>query len=88
MAIAGVFPAVAGNLVGASDSASREHDRFGSKNQEAAALTIVTEGTDDSFALFEQSENGAFHVHIDSPMHTVILQRSNHFQARAIAHMC
>src|ERR1043165_4616383 len=88
VAIAGVFPAVASNLVGASDSTGCEDDRFGSKNQEAAALTIVTERTDDSSVLFQQSENGPLHVDIDPSMHTVILQRPNHFQARAIAHVC
>src|SRR5262249_44739813 len=86
--ITGVFPAVAGNLVGASDAAGRQYDCLRTKNQEAAALAVVTERTDNSSVLFQQSENRTLHVHIDPPMHTVILQRPNHFQTRAITHMC
>jgi hypothetical protein len=61
---------------------------FARKTRKRPALTIVTERTDYSSVLFQQNENGAFHVHIDPLMHTVILQRSNHFQARAITDMC
>jgi hypothetical protein len=71
VAVTGVFPAVAGNLVGASDAAGCQHDRFRSKDKKPAAFTIVTERADYSSVLFQQSKNGAFHVHIDPLMHTV-----------------
>ena len=43
MAVAGVFPTVARDLVGSPDAAGGEHDRFRAKNFEPAALAIVTE---------------------------------------------
>ena len=39
----------------------------------------------DALAIFEQSEDGVFHVHIDPLMDSVILQRADHLQPGAIA---
>ena len=43
VAVAGVFPAVARDLVGAADAAGREDDRLGLEQLEAPALALVAE---------------------------------------------
>src|ERR1041385_9349581 len=87
MSVAGVLPAVARNFVGAANSAGREHDSVRPKNQESAALAIVTECADDAITFLEQRQNRPFHVNIDPLMDAVVLQRPNHFQSGAIADM-
>ena len=41
--VAGVFPAVAGNLVGAANSACRQHYRLGAEYVESSAVAVVAE---------------------------------------------
>ena len=43
VAVAGAFPAVAGDLVGAPGAAGREHDRRGVEHLESAALALVAD---------------------------------------------
>ena len=85
MTIAGVLPAITGNLVGAPDAAGGQHESFGLEQTEPPALTIVTERAHHAVAIFQQSDHGAFHVDINAPVHAVVLQRANHFQAGAVA---
>ena len=54
VAVAGVLPAVAGDLVGAADAAGGEHHRLGAEDAEAAALAVVAEGAGDAVAVLEQ----------------------------------
>ena len=58
---------------------------FRSKNPEPAALAIVAKCSANSRSILEQREDADLHVHIDSPMDSVILQSADHFQAGAIA---
>ena len=46
MPVAGVFPAVAGDLVGAAHAAGAQHDRLGAKHPEAPALSVIAKGAD------------------------------------------
>src|SRR4029077_15245924 len=39
--VAGVFPTVAGDFVGAANSASRQHDRLGAEHMESPAFAII-----------------------------------------------
>ena len=55
VAVAGVLPAVARDLVGAADAAGGQHDRLGAKQLEAAALALVAERADDAVAVLEQA---------------------------------
>ena len=87
MTVAGAIPTVARDLVRFADAAGGEDDRFRAKNFEPAAFAIVTKRADDSFAILQQREDANLHVHIDPLMNAVILQRANHFQAGAIAHV-
>src|SRR5947208_12092920 len=87
MSVSGVFPTIARDFVGAADATGREHDRFGAENPEASALALITESAHYAVAIFQQRKNRMFHVHIDSLMNPVILKRTDHFQAGAIADM-
>ena len=67
VAVAGVFPAVAGDLVGAADAAGGEHDGLGAKQLERPALALVAERAGDAVAVLEQADDRALHVHVDAP---------------------
>ena len=87
VAVAGVLPAIARDLVSAADAAGREHDRFGPEHLESSALALVAEGAHDASLVVEQRRDRAFHVHVDSHVDAVILQRSNHLEPCAVAHV-
>src|SRR5439155_21100524 len=84
MSVAGVFPAVAGNFVGASNSAGGEYDCFRSENFEATALAFIAKSANRAISIFQDRQDRVFHVHVDAAVHTVILQRSNHLQTGAV----
>ncbi len=54
LAVARVFPAVAGDLERAADAAGREHDGLRLEHAEAAALAVVAERARDALAVLEQ----------------------------------
>ena len=56
VAVAGVFPTVAGDFEGAADAAGGEHDGLGAKEMEAAALAVVAEGAGDAVAVLQQGD--------------------------------
>ena len=85
VAVAGVFPAVARDFVGAADAAGREHDGLRAKHLEPPALALVPEGPDDTIAVLQQPGDRALHVHVDALMNAVILERADHLEPRAIA---
>jgi hypothetical protein len=51
VAVAGVFPAVAGDGVGAADAARRQYDRLGVEDPEPAAFAVLGEGSGDPFSI-------------------------------------
>src|SRR5262249_4846657 len=85
VAVAGVLPAVARDLVGAADAAGREHDRLRAKHLESPALALVRERARYAIAVLQQTRHRALHVHVDALMNSVILQRPDHLEAGAIA---
>jgi hypothetical protein len=54
---------------------------------EPTALAIIAECADDAFAVLQQRDDANLHVNIDALVHAVVLQRANHFQPGAIAHV-
>src|SRR6202040_1361278 len=80
-------PTVTRDFVGAANPAGRKHDRFRTKNSEAASLSLVTKRTNNAVAVFQQRENRVLHVNLDALMDAVVLQGADHFEAGAIAHM-
>src|ERR1044072_6092911 len=48
-----IFPAVAGDLVCASDAAGSQYDGFGAEDNEAAFFTFVAKGPGDPVAFFQ-----------------------------------
>src|SRR3954447_10334682 len=87
MTIAGAVPTVAGDFVGFANPARREHDGFGAENPEASAFPIVTKRADHTLAVLQQRQDANLHVDLYALMHAMILERPNHLQAGAIAHM-
>ena len=85
MAVAGVLPAVAGDLVRLADAAGRQHNRLGLEDDEPALLAVVAEGAADAVAVLEEPDDRAFHVDRHALMDAVILQRADHLQAGAVA---
>ena len=83
--VAGVFPTVAGDLVGAADSARGYDDRFGLKQKKSSALAIVAKCSDNAVSLFKQRDDGALHVHVNSLVNAVILKCADHFKAGPVA---
>ena len=82
MSIARVLPAVARDLVRATDSAGRKHDCLGFENFKTATLALVTKRADRAVAVFEDGQDCVFHEHVDTLMDAVVLKRADHFRAR------
>ncbi len=73
VAVAAILPTVAGDLVGSSDTARRQHHGLGAEQLIAPALTIVSECAHHAATIGEQRDHCALHVEIDALMYTVIL---------------
>ena len=84
-AVAGAFPGIARDFVGATKSAGGNHDRLRLENPETSALAVIAKRAHDAIAVLEQRHDRLFHVNRDALMNAVILQRANHFQTRAVA---
>src|SRR5215207_2967356 len=87
MPVAGAFPTVAGDLVRPTDPAGREHDRFRLEQLEPPVLALVPERPGDPIAVLQQRDDRALHVHVHALVNPVVLQRSDHLKAGAVADM-
>src|SRR5262245_28703177 len=85
VAVAGVFPTVTRDLIGPACTAGRKHDSFCFEQYESSTFPFVTECAHNAVSILEQTDEGAFHVHSDALMNTVILEGADHLQARPIA---
>ena len=79
LAVAGVFPGIAGDLVGAPDAAGGDHHGLGLENLETAAFAVVAERAGDAVAVLEQRDDRVFHVNVDALMNAVVLQACESF---------
>src|SRR5205085_5355012 len=68
MAVPRIFPAVAGDLVSPSNSSGRQHHSFGTEQMKSPALAIVSKGTRDAIAIFQQGDDCVFHEYIQTEM--------------------
>ena len=87
LSIAGVLPAVAGDRVGAADAAGGEDDGLAAVQPEPAPLAVVAQRSRDPPAVGEQPQHGALHVHVHALVDAVVLQRADHLQPGAVAHV-
>ena len=87
MAVSGALPTVAGDLIGAADTAGGDHDRFGPENLEPATVPVVTKRAHDAFLLLQQRQNSVLHVDVNTAVNAMVLQRANHFQPGAVPHV-
>ena len=60
---------------------------FALEKTETAAFTVVAERACDAAAVLQQRQDRGFHQEVDPLMDAVILQRPDHFQAGAVAHV-
>src|SRR2546422_759648 len=75
VAVAGVLPGVAGDLVGLAHSPGGEDDRPGAEHMEEPALPVIPERAGHPLAVLEQREHRVLHVHVDALVDAVILER-------------
>src|SRR4051812_2116249 len=87
MSVASVLPAVRRDLERPADSAGGEDDRSRFEKPETSALAIVAESTRDALAVLEERDDGLLHVHVDRLMDRVILERADHLETGAVAHV-
>src|SRR5581483_5204867 len=87
MAIAGVLPTVAGDLELPADSAGRQHDRLRTKQVKSAAFAVVAERTSNAAAVFKERDHRMLHEDVQSEMDAMVLERANHLQPGAVAHV-
>src|SRR5262245_24361636 len=85
MAVAGVFPAIARDLVGFANAAGGEDDGLGAEDDEAALLAVIADGAGDAVAILQKPQDRHLHVDIDALMNAVILKGADHLQAGAVA---
>src|SRR6266496_4591491 len=85
MAVAGIFPAVAGDLESPSNSSSREDHSFGAEQVKPSAFAVVAKGTSDAIAILQQCDDRMFHENVQTEMNAMVLQGADHLQARAVS---
>ncbi len=85
VAVAGVFPTITRDAVGAPDAAGRQHDRLALEQAEPAAFAVVSECACDAVAVLEQRKDGVLHVDLDPLVDPVVLKRADHLEAGPVA---
>src|SRR5450432_2670100 len=87
VAVASIFPTVAGDFESAADAAGGQHNRFGAEQLVSPALAFIAESASYAVATFEQRDDGTLHMDIHALMDAVILQGADHLESGTVAHM-
>ena len=87
MAVAGVLPTIARYLERPPDATGRQHDGFRLEEPKPPALAVIAKRAHHAVAILQQLDDRALHVNLEPLMNAVVLQRANHLQPRAIAHV-
>jgi hypothetical protein len=87
VAVTRVLPRVRCHLVGLADPARGQDDRWGTEHHEAARLPPVGEGARDATPIREEPRDRALHEHLDPRLDGPVLERADHLEPGAIAHM-
>ena len=85
--IAGVLPGVGSDAPCFANTACGDDDRLRFEYDEAAALAPIRKRPGNAAAIHQESRDRAFHVGINSLLDAAILQRTNHFEAGAVAYV-
>jgi hypothetical protein len=88
VSIARVFPAIASDQESSADPTSCHNHRLGPESLEPSSLSIVRKSTSASAPIHKELADCDFHVHIDPLMDPMILEGTNHFEARTVTNMC
>ena len=73
VAVAGILPAIAGDLVRFADPARRQHHRLGAEDDESSSVPVIRERPRHAVAVLDQPDHGTLHVHFDPLMDAMIL---------------
>src|SRR5579864_2441598 len=87
VAIARIFPTVAGDFECPSNSSCRQHHSLGTEQVKSAALAVVPKRARDTTAVLQQRDDCMFHENVETEMDSVVLKSANHLQACAVAHV-
>jgi hypothetical protein len=87
VAIARIFPTIAGDAKGTANAARRQDYGTRAEHHEAAAFPVIGQRAGGAPANHQQTAYGGFHEDINAPVHTVVLQRANHLQPRTVAYV-
>src|SRR5213594_3518471 len=85
--VAGVFPRIGSDAPRLPNSAGGDNNRLRFENDEAAVLAPIRKSAGDTAVIRQEPGARAFHVNVDALLDAAILQRANHFEAGAVAHM-
>src|SRR5437667_9568285 len=85
--IAGVLPGVGSDAPCFANTACGDDNRLRFEYDEAAALAPIRKRARNAAAVHQQPGDRAFHVDVNSLLDAAILQRANHFEASAVAHV-
>ena len=87
LAVARALPRIRVDAEDAADAARTEDDRLGVEDDEAPVVTPVAEGPADALPVREKTRDGALHVHLHPAVNAVLLERADHLEPGAIAHV-
>ena len=71
--VAGIFPAIAGDLEGAPDAAGGQYHRIRLPQMEVTLLAVVSASADNPARVHQQGEHGALHVDFHPAVDAVVL---------------
>ena len=86
MSIAALFMSAAASSAVAQYS-GRQHDRGCLEQLESATLAVVTQRACNPVSILEQGNDCVLHMHLNTLVDSVVLQRADHFEAGAIAYV-
>src|SRR5678815_3240839 len=87
MTVACILPAVAGNLECPADATGSKDDGFRSKHLEAPSFPFIPESAGNTVSVFQQGNDGTFHVDFNTLVNAVVLKGADHFQPGTVAYM-
>src|SRR5580692_9705668 len=74
MAIARIFPTVAGDFECSSNSSCRQHHGFGTEQVKSATLAVVSKRARDATAVLQQRDDCVFHENVETEMDAMVLK--------------
>ena len=87
VAVAGVLPGVAGDLVRLADAPGGHDHRAGPEDGEAPSLPVVAQGARHPVAILQEGGDGDLHVDVQALVDAMVLEGADHLQAGTVPHV-